>query len=351
MTKRMRLAAALALASLLTASALIGPVMAQTGADALEAFYKGKQLRLVIGSPSGDSNDIWGRLILRHMTGHISGNPTGVPQNMPGGGTLIAANYLYNIAPKDGSQIGVFSRNIPTQAVLNRPNANFDPRKFGWLGSPELVNRVCTVWHEADVQSAQDLFAKELIVGGTGAGTAPTFMPAVYNKVLGMKFKVVEGYKGGADVFIAMERREVDGICLSFSQLKGPRAEWLAQGKLIVLFNTETTPLPGYPDVPTIYKFVKTEEQRQTLAFLNSAIEFGRPFTAPPDLPADRLAALRAAFLAATKDKAFLEDATKLKYDVTYSSGEHMLSLVEGMYATPREVIDRAADMMPAGGD
>lgn len=349
MTKRAWFTAAWAMAAALVMTA--ATARAQSGAGSVEAFYKGKQLRLVIGSPVGDSNDIWGRLMLRYMTGYIPGNPTGVPQNMPGGGTLIAANYLYNIAPKDGSHIGVFSRNIPTQAVLNRPNANFDPRKFGWLGSPELVNRVCTVWHDSAIKSAADLFDKELIVGGTGAGTAPTFMPTVYSKVLGMKFKVVEGYKGGADVFLAMERREVDGICLSFSQLKGPRAEWLAEGKLRVLFNTETTPLLGYPEVPTIYKFVKTEEQRQTLAFLNSAIEFGRPFTAPPELPADRLAALRAAFLAVTKDKGFLEDATKLKYDVTYSSGEHMLKLVQGMYATPREVIDRAADMMPAGGD
>ncbi len=344
MTGRVRLAAGLACAAGLMISA------AASG-QSVEEFYKGKQLRLVIGSPTGDSNDIWGRLILRHMTGHMPGNPTGVPQNMPGGGTLISANYLYNIAPKDGSHIGVFSRNIPTQAILKRPNANFDPLKFGWLGSPELVNRVCAAWHEAPVKSAEELFAKELIVGGTGAGTAPTFMPTVYNKVLGMKFKVVEGYKGAADVFIAMERREVEGICLSFSQLKGPRAEWLAQGKIRVLFNTETTRLTDYPNVPTIYDFVKTEEQRQTLAFLNSAIEFGRPFTAPPDVPADRLAALRKAFADTMKDAAFLEEAKKLKYDVTYTSGDHMLALLKRLYATPRDVLDRAAEMMPASGE
>lgn len=345
MARRLRTAAAVVIGTILTAAAM--PASGQS----VEDFYKGKQLRLVIGSPTGDSNDIWGRLLLRHMVNHVPGKPTGLPQNMPGGGTLIAANYLYNVAPKDGSSIGVFSRNIPTQAVLNRPNANFDPRKFGWLGSPEIVNRVCTVWHEAPVKSAEELFTKELIAGGTGAGTAPTFMPTVYNKVLGMKFKVVEGYKGAADVFIAMERREVDAICLSFSQLKGPKADWLAQGKLRLLFNTETARLADYPSVPTIYDFVKNEEQRQTLAFLNSAIEFGRPFTAPPDVPADRLAALRAAFAATTKDPAFLDDAKKLKYDVTYTSGEQLLKFVEGMYATPREVIDRAAEMMPSGGD
>jgi len=351
MARRLRTAAAVLASTVFGLAAAPASSLAQTSAAAVDDFYKGKQLRLVIGSPTGDSNDIWGRLLLRHMVNHVPGNPTGVPQNMPGGGTLIAANYLYNIAPKDGSHIGVFSRNIPTQAVLNRPNANFDPRKFGWLGSPEIVNRVCTVWHEAPIKSAEDLFTKELIAGGTGAGTAPTFMPTVYNKVLGMKFKVVEGYKGASDVFIAMERREVDAICLSFSQLKGPKAEWLAQGKLRLLFNTETARLADYPSVPTIYDFVKTEEQRQTLAFLNSAVEFGRPFTAPPDLPADRLAALRAAFAATTKDPAFLEEAKKLKYDVTYTSGEQLLKFVEGMYATPRDVIDRAAAMMPAGGD
>lgn len=356
MTGALRAAAATAIAlslglALVPGMTAVSHAQSDDGSSALGAFYKGKQLRLIIGSPTGDSNDIWGRLILRHMTGFIPGKPTGVPQNMPGGGTLIAANYLYNLAPKDGSHIGVFSRNIPTQAILNRPNANFDPRQFGWLGSPELVNRVCTVWHESAVKSAADLFAKELIVGGTGAGTAPTFMPTVYNKVLGMKFKVVEGYKGGAEVFLAMERREVEGICLSFSQLKGPRAEWLAEGKIRVLFNTETARLTDYPEVPTIYDFVKTAEQRQTLAFLNSAIEFGRPFTAPPDLPADRLAALRQAFATTMKDKDFVEDAKKLKYDVTYTSGEHMLALLDRLYAAPRDVIDRAAEMMPSGGD
>lgn len=316
-----------------------------SNAQSPEEFYKGKTVRMLIASPTGDSYDLWGRLIARHMTKHIPGNPNVLPQNMPGSDGLVGANHLYNVAPKDGTMFGTFSRNLPTRALLKQPSVQFDPLKFNWLGSPELVNRVCSAMTNSPVQKAEDIFTTELIVGGVGSNSIQSTMPTILNKVLGTKFKLIEGYVGAQDIYLAMERGELHGVCLSYSQLKGPKSDWVREGKIRVLFNMETKAFTELPNVPSIHKFVKSDEHRQILGFLNASIELGRPFAAPPGTPDYLVAALRKAFDATLKDPELLEEAGKMKFEVTYTSSDELMTLIQGLYATPEDVIKKAQQL------
>ena len=320
------------------------------GAQSVESFYKTNQIKAIIGSTPGGDYDLWTRIIGRYMSRHIPGNPTIVPQNMPGGGTLVAANHLYNLAAKDGSVFGVFSRNLPGQAVLNMPNIKFDPLKFGYLGSPELPTRICLAMSSSAVKSAEDLFTRELLVGGSGAGTAPSFMPSVLNKVVGTKFKVIEGYGGTNEIVLAMERGEVEGICQGFAAFSTTKPDWVKEGKVRILFNLEQTPFAHQPGVPSVFQYVKSEEDRQILSFITIGAEIGRPYVTPPGVPADRLKALQDAFAAALKDPELLNETKKQGLDVTYRSGMELTDLITRMYQTPRDILDKAAAVMPAGG-
>jgi tripartite-type tricarboxylate transporter receptor subunit TctC len=329
---------------------LIGAVLAIPAplqAQSAEEFYKGKQIRLIVGAGAGDGYDIWSRLLARHMGRHVPGRPNIIVQNMPGAGTITAANHLFNIAPRDGTVFGSFSRSIAPQALLNRPNIKFDPRQFGWLGSSEAANRVCAVSATSKTRTIDDVFVQETLMGGTGSGMVPTFLPTFLNKLLATKFRVIEGYGGASAIFLAMERREIDGICMASSTLLGPRYDLIENGQVRILFNMEAKRLAAMPEVPTMFDRLQTGEQRQMVAFINAALEYGRPFAAPPGLPSDRLAALQAAFRATLDDPDFVADAKKLKYRITYTSPRDLAELTERIYAMPREIIDSAAAMMP----
>jgi tripartite-type tricarboxylate transporter receptor subunit TctC len=331
--------------ALIVLSAVVSPT--PLSADSVEDFYKGKQIRIVTGAVAGDGYDLWSRLLARHMGRHIPGHPSIIVQNMPGAGTVIAANYIFSVAPKDGTVFGSFSRSLPAQALLARPNIKYDPREFGWVGSPESINRVCAVGQAAKVQTIDDLLAHELVVGGIGASQMPTYVPMMLNKMLGTKFRVVEGYGSTNAIILAIERGEVDGICMSSSTLLGPRVDLIEKGVLKILFNVEEKPMRAPPGVPTIFDRFN-DEQRQVVSLINSAIEFGRPFAAPPGVPPDRLAALQAALRATVADPEFAEEAKKQKFVVTYTSPEEMQQLTRRMYATPRHIVDSAAALMPA---
>ena len=320
------------------------------GAQSVESFYKTNQIKAIIGSTPGGDYDLWTRIIGRYMSRHIPGHPTIVPQNMPGGGTLVAANHLYNLAAKDGSVFGVFSRNLPGQAVLNMPNIKFDPLKFGYLGSPELPTRVCLAMSTSAVKSAEDLFSRELLMGGSGAGTAPSFMPSVLNKVVGTKFKVIEGYGGTNEIVLAMERGEVEGICQGFAAFSTTKPDWVKEGKVRILFNLEQTPFAHQAGVPSVFQYIKSEEDRQILSFITIGAEIGRPYVTPPGVPADRLKALQDAFATALKDPELLTETKKQGLDVTYRSGTELTDLITRMYRTPKDILDKAAAVMPAGG-
>jgi tripartite-type tricarboxylate transporter receptor subunit TctC len=322
-------------------------VPAPLSAEPVEDFYRGKQIRIITGAAAGDGYDLWSRMLARHMGRHIPGMPAIIVQNMPGAGTVVAANHVFNAAAKDGTVIGSFSRSLPAQALLARPNIKFDPRQFGWIGSPESINRVCAVGKNAKVRTIDDLLKYELVVGGIGASQMPTYVPMMLNRMLGTKFKVVEGYGSTNAIILAIERGEVDGICMSSSTLLGPRVDLIEKGVLTILFNVEAKPMPAPPGVPTIFTRFN-DEQRQIVSLINSAIEFGRPFAAPPGVPQDRLSALQAALRATVADADFLAEAAKLKFIVTYTSPQEMADITARMYATPKAIVDSASALMPA---
>ena len=335
------------------AIAAIAALLAAAGAQAqpVAEFYKDKQLRLIVANAPGGDYDLAGRLLSRHITRHIPASPTIVVNNMPGAGTIIAANHLYSVAPKDGLVFGTFSRNLPSQAVLGRDTIKFDPRLFGWLGGIGLPSRVCVVSSTSSIKTADDLFTQELVVGGTGAGSTPSTIPYVLNNVLGMKMKIIEGYGSTSAAIQAVERGEVEGLCQTFSTFMNLRAHLLEEGKVRVLFNTEATTFPYLPDIPSVFQYAKTEEQRQILGFVTSSVELSRPFVMPPGVPADRVAAVKSAFAAALKDPLLIGEAKKQSIDITYRSPDDLLTLIHAMYATPKAQLDRAAELIPASSD
>jgi len=320
----------------LLVTAGVTPAPAQTAAE----FYKGKHIEFIVAAEAGSIYDTWARMLSRHMTKHLPGNPTFVPKNMPGGGHIRAAGYSFNAAPKDGSSIVTFSHNIPASFMLKNPAINFDVGKFQWLGSPDLPGRMCVVRPGAKVQKAAELFEQELLVGGAGAGGGISQTPKLVSGLLGMKMKLVEGYKGGGDALLAVERGEVEGMCATVEGIENERAGWVAQGKLKPLFNMERKAIPEL-NAPSILDFAKTEEQRQVLGFYGSTMEFGFPSAAPPGVPADRVDALRRALDAAVKDPAFLAEAAKAKMKVVPVTGEELTQRMDELIATPADIIQK----------
>lgn len=334
-------------AGLMLAAAWAAPAVGQSA----EEFYRGKQLRLVVGNPAGGDYDLGGRTLARFMGNHMPGNPTIVVQNMPGASTIVAANHLYNVAPKDGTVFGSFSRNLASQAVLGRDTIKADPRQYSWIGGSSLPSRVCVVNASSPAKTFDDLFKHEILMGGSGAGSSLSIVPAVLNKVLGTKFRVVEGYKGSTDAVLAMERGETQGICHTFSSFRNAHADLIRDGKVRILLHAEEAAFPYVDNVPSVYDYAKTEEQKQLMRFAFSSVEFGRPYVAPPGIPADRLAALRKAFKATLDDPELKAESEKLALDMTYRPPEDLQKLVGQLYATPKELLKQAQELMPSAGD
>jgi tripartite-type tricarboxylate transporter receptor subunit TctC len=313
-----------------------------SSAQTPEEFYRGKQIRFIVGTAAGQEYDLWARMIARHLRRHIPGTPTLVVENMPGAGHVIAANFLFDIAARDGTVIGMVSRNIPDAAVLKLPGVRFDPRKFNWLGSPELAHRVLIVSASSGFSRAEELFERELIIGAVGAGQAVTTAPILLKNILGMKLKVVTGYHAPQDVLLAMERGEVGGVVETIATMKGKRAQHVLSGHVRLLFNMEKERVPEF-GVPSIFEFIKKDEDRQIFQFLSSSMEMGRPLLAPPDVPADRVAALRQAFLATMKDPEFIKEADAAGMEITVKTGEDLAALVNAEMQIPQEIIEKAS--------
>jgi tripartite-type tricarboxylate transporter receptor subunit TctC len=332
------------LTAIAAAVASLMALSAPARADAVEDFYRGKQVRFIIASATGGDYDQWSRLIARYLGKYIPGNPAIVPQNMPGGGQIVATNHLFTAAPPDGTVIGMIGRNLPNDALLKKEGVRFDPVKFNWLGSPELTNRVCVAIEGAPVQKAQDLMQHELLVGGAGAGTAVSTTPILLARLLGMKFKLVEGYGSSQAILLAMERGEVQGICQTLSSVRSSRPDWFQSGKLKILFNTERHPVPGL-NAPSVFDFVKNEEQRRVLALYTSSVELGRPIVAPPGVPKERVEALRKALGDTLKDPALLEEAQKQGMEMTYVSGPEIEKLVIDLMSTPADIVEKMREL------
>jgi tripartite-type tricarboxylate transporter receptor subunit TctC len=336
--RRIAVALISALASILV---LTVPAHAQSVAE----FYKGKQVTIVVGAPPGGGYDLWARAIARHMGKHIPGNPSFVAQNMPGAGTLVAANHVYSIAPKDGTVIGSVARDAAL-APLTGLEGRFDAHKFLWLGSPTDETNVCIATKRGGVASYAELLQRELIIGDTGPGAGTYVFPRVLNAMFGTKFKVIPGYSGSAAVFLAMQRGEVHGICESLDSVMRRSADSVKSGEVILLFQGGAERNPTIKDVPFVFDFAKTEEQTQALTFLYAAQGIGRPFLAPPDLPPERATALRDAFAATMTDPEFVADAKKQGLDVEAVPGAKIEAILKQIYATPKPVIDKITQIL-----
>jgi tripartite-type tricarboxylate transporter receptor subunit TctC len=313
------------------------PVLAQ-------APFEPKQIRLVLGAAAGQDYDVWARLIGRHIQRRLPSNPPVVTVNMPGAGHLIATNWLYNAAPRDGSVWGMVSRNAPSQAFLKAPAAKFDPLRFIWIGSPELTNRGCFAMTSSGVTQAKQLFSQELVVGGTGAGSAVSQTPALLNGLLGMKFKTIEGYQKPQDIVRAMESGEISAICQTVQSFMRERPHWFTTGLAKLLFTLERKPVTGL-GVPTIYEFAETEDQRKVLDFYSASIELGRPIFLPPEVPEDRVDIIRKAFAATMDDKEFRDEAERLKLDVMPRSGEELQELIYAASTTEKRIMELTAKL------
>ncbi len=327
--------------ALLLIIACIATVATHASAQPAAEFYKGKQVRIVVGSTAGGDYDVWARLLARHWPRYIPGNPGIIVENMPGAGTLVATNHLYNLAPKDGTVIGMVSRSMPAAAVMKVANVRFDPVKFNWIGSPEVNHLVIYINNKSAIRQPSDLFAKELIVGATGLAQGITVGPFMLKNLLGMKLKIVTGYRSPGDMALAASRNEVEAFANTIGGAAGARRPWVESGQMRVLFNFEPEPVPGL-GVPTVFEFAKTDEQRKVLTFFSGNVLLGRPINAPPGVPAERVDLLRRSFEAAMKDPALLKEADAMSFEITTLSGEKIASLVQEIASTPPDIIARA---------
>jgi tripartite-type tricarboxylate transporter receptor subunit TctC len=333
-------------AGALAALAVGLPASSSWGQSAAD-FYKGKDVELYVGYSVGGGYDLYARTIARHIGRFLPGNPTILPKNMEGAGSLRLANWLYNAAPKDGSVFGTIGRGTGFDPLLGHKGASFDATKFTWIGSANHEVSVCVAWHTTGITKFEDLLTQELTVGGTGAAADTDQFPKVMNGVLGTKLRIITGYPGGNDVGLAMERGEVKGRCgWSWSSVKSTHAAWLAEKKINVLVQLALAKHPDLPDVPVIIDLAKTDEQRQVLKLIFARQVMGRPFLGPPGIPADRAAALRKAFMDTMHDKEFLADAEKSKLEINPVDGDELDKLVKEIYATPPAVAQRAAAIL-----
>jgi hypothetical protein len=329
-----------------TVAALVVAAVLGVSAVGAQDSLAGKNVTLIIGFGAGGGYDLWGRLVARHIGKHLPGNPTVVPQNMPGAGSYVAASHIYGAAPKDGTVFAIIARDAALGPLSNAPGARFDATKMSWLGSPTREHNVCIANATAKVKTANALGDTELILGDTGPATGTRSYPKVLNDLLGYKFKLVSGFRSSADVFLAMERGEVDGICESLDSINQRKPDWIANKTVNVLLRAGAESRPELAGVPNVLTLARNDEERKVLEYLYAGQDIGRPFVAPPDLPPERLKMLRDAFNATMKDPEFAADVKRNKFDLEPEDGEHLAALINKIYATPKAIIDRVSNLI-----
>jgi tripartite-type tricarboxylate transporter receptor subunit TctC len=324
---------------------LIGLAIAAFPADAADVYFKDKQIRLIVGSAAGGGYDAYGRLLSQYMRLHIPGNPTIIVQNMPGAGSLVAANYIYNVAPKDGTFFGAVNAMLASDPLLYPERVKFDPRQFRWLGSALRENHVGVAWSTARVSSFDDVLKNQLIVAGTGGAT--NFYPLFVDALLGAKMKMIPGYQGTKQGMLAMERGEVGGVVgITWASVKATNGAWLRDDKIRPFIQFGLKKHPELSNVSWIYDYARTPDDRAAMdrAFGNS--EFGRPFMAPPGVPDPVVEILRNAFEDTMADPAFQDDAQKRQLDLEFTSGREIQSIIDKIYGTPPAVVERVKQIV-----
>jgi tripartite-type tricarboxylate transporter receptor subunit TctC len=343
----MRLRAGAAAGLMLVASFCPCAGAAQTVGE----FYRSKSITMLIGGGPGGGYDTYARAFARHLSRHIPGNPNIIPKNMPAAAGLAAASTLYSVADKDGSTIGAFTNGAAMDPLFGNPGARYEALKFNWLGSIGKLENVCATWHSSPVTSIEMARAREIIVAAAGATSNTAIVPRTLNALLGTKFKVIAGYDTGAGLTLSVERGEAEGICgLSWSTMKASRPHWIRDRLLNVIVQMGLTKLSELPDVPSALELVTDPQKRQVLELILIRQEAGRPFAAPPGVPADRVAALRRAFEATLDDPEFRTDADKAQLEIEPLTGGEVEKLLAAAYGRPKSIVQQAAALIDPSG-
>ena len=318
----------------------IGPAVAQSPAD----FYKGQTVTIILSSAPGGGYDAVARTLAAHLPKHIPGNPTVVVKNMAGAGGIVAANFLYNVAPKDGLTIGGLQNNVPFEPLFGTKEANFDPTKFIWLGTPSQETAILTVWHTAPVDNWQQARTTELTMGSSGNNSTPSFYGRLLNEVLGTKLKIIVGYESQTHAFLAMERGELNGYpSVFYNSIAATKPTWIKEGKVKFLVQMAGEKLQEIKDVPFLMDLITKEDDKKLVAAAVAPLTAGRPYLMPPGVPADRVAAMRKAFADTFADKEFLAEGEKRMLGVNAPrDGKALQELLEHIYTTtPQEQVER----------
>jgi tripartite-type tricarboxylate transporter receptor subunit TctC len=320
------------------------------GADPVADFYKGKTVTIYVGFGAGGGYDAYGQLLAMHVGRHIPGQPTVIVKHMPGAGSLALANYLYNVAPADGTAFGIVAAGVAFSPLIGSPqekaSAKYDPGKFAWLGSLEKFTAIGIAWHTSGFKTLEDAKKKELRFGSTGPASGAEGYAVMLNELLGTRNKAIRGYRGSNDITLAMEKGEVDGFYgWCWTCMKADRPHYITEKKVNVLVQFALEPEPEMVGVPSALDLVKNPQDKQVVRLVLSNLEMSRPFAAPPALPAERLKALRAAFVATAEDPAFLASAKKAGRDINLFRGEQIEALLRESYALPQDIVARAAEV------
>jgi tripartite-type tricarboxylate transporter receptor subunit TctC len=309
-------------------------------AENVEDFYKGRKLRFIVGSNTGGSYDSYSRLLAAHISKHLPGNPAVVVENMPGASGMQSANYLSQVAAKDGSVLGMFNQSMAQRQMLEPDAVRFDVGKFGWIGAMGNSVNVFITWHTSGVRSLDDARRKDVVMGALSSDGGNAVFPLLLNKYLGTRFKVVLGYPGGNTIQLAMERGEVDGRgSVVWSGFKANWPHWIAEQKVNVLVQIGLAKDPDLVDVPMLIDLAKSPDETSIFRFISSDGPMQFPVLAPPGIPAERLAALRQAFAATMADADFVKASQERKLPVRYTAGEEVERIVSGMIGTPKDLI------------
>lgn len=311
-------------------------------AQSPEDFYKGRQITLIIGFAPGGGYDAYARLAGRHVGKQLPGRPTVVPQNMPLAGGLRAANYLYQVAARDGSVIGALANNIMEQQILGGEGITYIAERFAWIGRLNLMNEAQIVWRSAGVHSVEDAKLRVAVLGASGPTATPSVYPRVLNNIVGTKFQIVMGYKGAPESCLAMERGEVSGCMVDLGLVKATKSHWLKENSVSILYQMALQADTDFPNVPTYSSLGRSDDERKMLSVYSFSSDVGRSIMAPPEIPADRVALLRKAFSAMMKDNEFKADAQRASMDLKLLTGEELQKIIEDAARIPPEIVQRA---------
>jgi tripartite-type tricarboxylate transporter receptor subunit TctC len=333
------------------ALALLGLAPAVLSAAPADDFYKGKQVILIMSTDAGGGYAAYANALAPYLSAHIPGRPRIVVQYMPGAGGIRAMNYLYSAAPKDGTRIAMVHAMSPYAPLFGVEAAKYDPRKMNWLGSLDNSSGMCVAWAASGIKTWQDMFDKEFLVGSSGAGSQMETLPLMVNKLFGTKIKVISGYKGGNEVFLAMERGEVHGRCGSIvSSITSTRPDWFPQKKIVVPFQIALERSPEFPDVPALGELAKDQKTKQVLELVVSHMAMDKPFLMPPGVPEDRVSVMRKAFEDAVSDPAFIAEAQRERVEIHPVTAERVRQVLDRAYAMPSDVVKAANEALNIAG-